>query len=184
MNNKITVGITGASGFIYGRKVLQLLHEANVKADLVVSSSAKYTAALEGEDLDSLIADKIYEISDFTAPIASGSYKNLGMIIAPCSMRTLSCIATGNCDSLLLRAADVTLKERRRLVLMVRETPLHAGYLKNMLAVTEMGGVIFPPVPAFYNKPESIDEIVKFSAARALDLFGIDTVINRWGDDK
>ncbi|MDR2884671.1 MAG: UbiX family flavin prenyltransferase [Deferribacteraceae bacterium] len=182
--NRIIVGITGASGFIYGRKVLELLHEAGVKTELVLSDSAKYTAALEGEDPYSLKADKVYSINDFTAPIASGSYKNLGMIIAPCSMRTLACVATGNCDTLLLRAADVALKERRRLVLMTRESPLHAGHLKNMLAVTEMGGIIAPPVPAFYSKPESIDDIVRFSAARALDLFGIEIDIDRWGDNK
>jgi 4-hydroxy-3-polyprenylbenzoate decarboxylase len=183
--NRIIVGITGASGIIYGQKVLELLKETDIKADLVISNSGKYTGELEDVNIDYIcnLADKVYAIGDFAAPIASGSNKNLGMIIAPCSARTLSAVASGNSDSLLLRAADVTLKERRRLVLMLRETPLHAGHIKNMLAVTEMGGIIFPPAPAFYNKPQSLDDIIRFSAARALDLFGIDIKIPRWGQE-
>jgi len=173
---RLVVGISGASGVIYGIRLLQLLQPTNVETHLVMSRSAEITIAHETDMKIAAIrdlADVNYKQDDIGAAISSGSVKTLGMVIAPCSVRTLAEIAGGVTSTLLTRAADVVLKERRRLVLMVRETPLHLGHLRNMVAVTEMGAVVAPPVPAFYAKPESLDEVVTQSVARALDLFDI-----------
>jgi 4-hydroxy-3-polyprenylbenzoate decarboxylase len=181
---RLIIGISGASGIIYGVRLLEVLKPLPVETHLVISNSAKiaqgYEIKLGTKELQSL-ADFNYSAADISAPIASGSFKTAGMIIAPCSMRSLAEIATGVTSSLLTRAADVVLKERRRLVLLVRESPLHAGHLKNMLAVTEMGGIIAPPVPAFYNHPQTLDDIINHTVGRALDLFEIDIGgVKRW----
>jgi 4-hydroxy-3-polyprenylbenzoate decarboxylase len=178
------VGITGASGTIYGVRVLEALRALKIESHLVVSKAADQTRALEtdlsAEELRAH-ADKVYAPGDIAAAISSGSFQTMGMIVAPCSVRTMSEIATGVTSSLVSRAADVCLKERRRLVLMFRETPLHVGHIKSMLAVTEMGGIIHVPVPAFYARPRTIDDIVTHSVSRALDLFGLDTkAFPRW----
>ena len=159
----------------------------DVETHLVISRSGQITAAhelgLKFSDLTAL-ADVVYKIDDIAAAISSGSFKTLGMLVAPCSIRTLSEIASGVTSSLLSRAADVVLKERRRLVLMVRETPLHLGHLRAMAAVTEMGAIVMPPVPAFYARPTSLDDIVNHSVGRALDLFGLDSkLVSRWGEE-
>ncbi len=183
--DRIVVGITGATGIPYGMKALELLKGYEVETHLVVSRSAEKVIAYETDfpekTLD-LLADRVHPAEDIGASIASGSFKTLGMLVAPCSVKTLSEIATGVTSTLLTRAADVVLKERRRLVLMVRETPLHAGHLRSMLAVTEMGGIIMPPVPSFYTHPATIDELVTHSVVRALDLFGLEGQMPRWGD--
>lgn len=183
--DRIIVGITGATGIPYGIKALELLKGCEVETHLVVSRSAEKVIAYETDfpikTLD-LLADRVHPAEDIGASIASGSFKTLGMLVAPCSVKTLSEIATGVTSTLLTRAADVVLKERRRLVLMVRETPLHAGHLRSMLAVTEMGGIIMPPVPSFYTHPATIDEMVTHSVVRALDLFGLEAQMPRWGD--
>lgn len=175
---RLIVGITGASGTIYGIRTLQALRVLGVESHLVVSRAGDQTRALE-TDLSAealrALADKVYAPGDVAAAISSGSFQTMGMIVAPCSVRTMSEIATGVTSGLVSRAADVCLKERRRLVLMFRESPLHAGHLKSLLAVTEMGAIVAPPLPAFYAKPASIDEMVSHSVARALDLFGLDT---------
>jgi 4-hydroxy-3-polyprenylbenzoate decarboxylase len=182
---RLIVGISGASGIIYGIEALKQLRELGVETHLVVSKSAILTLSHESElkytELCAL-ASKHYQNTDVGAAIASGSYRTLGMLVAPCSIRSLSEIATGVTASLLSRAADVVLKERRRLVLMVRETPLHAGHLQTMLNVTQMGAIVAPPVPAFYTKPQSIADIVSQSVGRALELFGLETKIQRWGE--
>jgi 4-hydroxy-3-polyprenylbenzoate decarboxylase len=174
---RIIVGITGATGTVYGVRVLQLLRAAGVETHLVVSKAGHltrgYETGLSAEALESL-ADVAYRPADVGAAIASGSFRTSGMIVAPCSVRTLAEIATCTTGSLLTRAADVCLKERRRVVLLVRETPLHAGHLKAMLAATEMGAVVMPPVPAFYTRPQTIEDVVDQTAARALDLFDVD----------
>ena len=181
---RIVVGISGATGTVYAIQLLRRLRQAQIESHLVVSRAGEMTRTLETPLTTSelkALADVTYRIGDVSAPLASGSFKTMGMIIAPCSMRTLAEIATGVSSTLLTRAADVALKERRRLVLLPRETPLHAGHLRNMLAVTEMGGIIMPPVPAFYTKPTSIDEIVDQTVCRALDLFDIDLPdVKRW----
>lgn len=183
---RVVVGISGATGIVYGVCALKLLREAGVETHLVVSKPGDLTRAHETDlSADALraLADVSYRVGDVGAAIASGSFKTLGMLVAPCSIRTLSEIATGATGNLLTRAADVVLKERRRLVLLVRETPLHAGHLKSMLAVTEAGGVVAPPVPAFYNRPKTLDDIVAHTVGRALDLFGIDAPgLRRWGE--
>ncbi|MES2536014.1 MAG: UbiX family flavin prenyltransferase [Pseudomonadota bacterium] len=181
---RIVVGITGASGVVYGIRMLQLLRELGVETHLVMSKSAQVTLAHES-DLSvaqlRAMADVTYANSDIGAAISSGSFKVTGMVVAPCSIKTLSEIATGVTSNLLSRAADVNLKERRRLVLMVRETPLHLGHLRSMAAVTEAGAVVFPPVPAFYSRPASIEEMVDHTVGRCLDLFGFDSgVVKRW----
>jgi 4-hydroxy-3-polyprenylbenzoate decarboxylase len=183
---RIAVGISGASGIQYGIKALQLLRDLNIETHLMVSKAAHVTRChetdLSREALEEL-ANVSYSINDIGAALSSGSFSTMGMIVAPCSMRTLAAIASGVSDSLLTRAADVTLKERRRLVLMVRETPLHLLHLRNMQAVTECGAIVFPPVPAFYTQPKSLDDIVTHSVVRALDLFGLDAKnIPRWGE--
>jgi len=174
---RLIVAITGASGAAYGVRMLTLLRaRGGVETHLLVSASGwltlQHEVGLERNAVHAL-ADVVHNVRDVGASIASGSFATEGMIIAPCSMKTLASVAHGFADNLITRAADVVLKERRRLVLMVRETPLNLAHLRNMTAVTEMGGVIFPPVPAFYNRPASVDELIDHSAARALDLFGL-----------
>lgn len=183
---RIIIGISGASGIIYGIRLLQFLKDCDIETHLIVSKAAQQTRAIEtnlsaAELYD--LADKHYSINDIAACISSGSYKTLGMIIAPCSMRTLADIASGSTSNLLTRAADVVLKERRRLILMIRESPLHLGHLKNMVSITEMGAIIAPPVPAFYNNPKTIDDLVNHSVGRVLDLLDIDVgIVRRWGE--
>ncbi|PZR51136.1 MAG: 3-octaprenyl-4-hydroxybenzoate carboxy-lyase [Stutzerimonas stutzeri] len=182
---RLIVGITGASGAAYGIRALELARAAGVETHLVVSRSALLTLnqelGLQKADLEGR-ADVIYPVADIGATIASGSFRTMGMLIAPCSVRTMSEIATGVTSTLMSRAADVVLKERRRLVLMLRETPLHLGHIETMAALTRTGAIVMPPVPAFYARPQSIDELVTHSSARALDLFDIDTgAVRRWG---
>ncbi|MGQ3890925.1 UbiX family flavin prenyltransferase [Legionella sp. CNM-4043-24] len=181
---RLIIGISGASGIIYGIRLLQYLKETDIETHLIVSKAAQLTRAVEtGLSATELyqLADKHYKIEDIAAGISSGSYKTLGMIIAPCSMRTLADIAHGSSSNLLTRAADVILKERRRLVLMIRETPLNMAHIRNMALVTEMGAIIAPPVPAFYNQPATIDDIVNHSVGRVLDLFDIESEwVKRW----
>jgi 4-hydroxy-3-polyprenylbenzoate decarboxylase len=185
---RLIVGISGASGVIYGARLLTLLQGLPVETHLVVSRSAEMTLALETDlkpaDLRAR-AEFAHAIGDMAAPIASGSFRTMGMIVAPCSIRSMSEIATGVTTTLLTRAADVVLKERRRLVLAVRETPLHAGHLRTMAALAEMGAVIAPPVPALYAKPQSIDEMIDHTLGRLLDLFGLDSgTVRRWGEER
>lgn len=182
---RIVVGISGASGVIYGVRLLQLLRQLEIETHLVMSRSAQVTLAHESDytvaDIRAM-ATVCYAHADIGAAISSGSFPVLGMIVAPCSIRTLSEVATGVTSSLLSRAADVTLKERRRLVLMVRETPLHLGHLRSMTSVTEAGAIVYPPVPAFYANPESISDMVDHTLGRVLDLFGLETsTVQRWG---
>lgn len=182
---RLIVGISGASGVTYGVRVLDALRELGVESHLVVTRAALLTLSQETDlSADDLLgrADVSHRLNDVGATIASGSFRTMGMIIAPCSIRTMSEIATGVTSTLLTRAADVVLKERRPLVLMVRETPLHLGHLRTMTALAEMGAVIAPPLPAFYSKPASIAEMVDQSVGRALDLFGLDwSAVRRWG---
>ncbi|MDD9331285.1 MAG: UbiX family flavin prenyltransferase [Wolbachia sp.] len=176
MRNRIVVGISGASGSIYGVRILETLKNSNYETHLVISGSGKITLAHEiSKKLKEVIslADFYYSEERIGEKIASGSFKTSGMVIAPCSMKTMSEIASGVSSNLLTRAADVTLKERRKLVLMVRESPLHLGHLRNMLKLTEMGAIIAPPVPAFYTKPKSLDDIIDHSVGKILDLFDI-----------
>jgi len=181
---RLVVGISGASGAVYGARALDALRELGVESHLVVTKAALLTLSqetdLSPDDLMSK-ADVIYKLADVGAAIASGSFRTLGMIVAPCSVRTMSEIATGVTSTLLTRAADVVLKERRPLVLMVRETPLHLGHLRTMTALAEMGATIAPPLPAFYARPTSIADMVDQSVGRALDLFGLDwSAVRRW----
>ncbi|MCH2630058.1 MAG: UbiX family flavin prenyltransferase [Nisaea sp.] len=186
--SRLIIGISGASGIIYGLRILEILKnlEDNKRPELhlVMSRSAEVTLAYETKMKTSEVhqlADIVHANKDISATIASGSFKTDGMIIAPCSMKTLAEIASGVTSNLLSRAADVTLKERRRLVCLTRETPLHSGHLKNMLALSEMGGIVAPPVPAFYTKPKTIDDIVEHTAGRVLDLFDIEAgLVKRW----
>ncbi|TGD75789.1 UbiX family flavin prenyltransferase [Mangrovimicrobium sediminis] len=184
MQKRLIVGISGASGIIYGVRALELLREHGVQTHLVVSKSAELTLHHELDmSLDALrdLADEVHPIKDVGASIASGSFLTEGMLVAPCSVRSMAEIATGVTSTLLTRAADVVLKERRRLVLMVRETPLHTGHLRSMTALSEMGAVIAPPVPAFYTRPQSLDEVVTQSVGRALELFGLPIAqVQRW----
>lgn len=184
---RVIVGISGASGIIYGIRMLQVLRELNVETHLVMSRSAQVTLAYETDFSIANIrdlADVSYANADIGAAISSGSFRTMGMVIAPCSMKTLAEIATGVTSTLLSRSADVILKERRRLILMVRETPLHLGHLRNMVAVTEAGALICPPMPAFYNRPDSVEAIVDHTIGRALDLFGFDAkLLRRWGGE-
>ena len=187
MSLPLIVGISGASGVVYGVRLLELLKAAGVPAHLIVSRSAAQTLKEEMDlavDAVRALAAVSYSNSDMGAAVSSGSFKTRGMIVIPCSARTLADVAHGGGDSLLGRAADVTLKERRRLVLVVRETPLHAGHIRAMLAATENGAVVMPPVPAFYSKPKTVEDIVDQTAGRALDLFDIDPgVVKRWRAD-
>ena len=185
---RLIIGISGASGIIYGLRILEILknleEDKRPELHLVMSRSAEVTLAYETKMKTSEVhqlADIVHANKDISAAIASGSFKTDGMIIAPCSMKTLAEIASGVTSNLLSRAADVTLKERRRLVCLTRETPLHSGHLKNMLALSEMGGIVAPPVPAFYTKPKTIDDIVEHTAGRVLDLFDIEAgLVKRW----
>lgn len=181
---RLIVGISGASGFVYGQRLLQMLQPLDLEVHLVVSKSALLTMACETScklsDLSAMV-HKLHRNEDIGASIASGSFRTLGMVIAPCSMKTLAEIATGNASSLLSRAADVVLKERRRLVLLARETPLSLVHLRNMVNVTEMGAIVTPPVPAFYARPKDLDQMVDHTLGRVLDLFDIDSqTVRRW----
>lgn len=185
--DRIILGVSGASGMVYARRALLALTEAGIETHLVISRAAEMALAYElGEKAREFAAaaHKTYAVSDVGAAIASGSFKTRGMLIAPCSVRSMSEIATGVTSTLLTRAADVVLKERRRLVLMVRETPFHLGHLRTMTQLAEMGAVIAPPVPAFYAEPQSVGDIVDQTVGRLLDLFDIDTPLaRRWGED-
>ncbi len=185
---RMIIGISGASGAIYGVRALELLKPLPIETHLIISNAAKITLKEETDfPLDKLksLADVLHSANNIAACISSGSYQTLGMLIAPCSMRTLAEIASGVTSSLMSRAADVILKERRRLVLMARETPLTTIHIENMQRVTQAGGIIYPPVPAFYHKPESIDDIVNQTVSRALELFDIDTgKVSRWKDNE
>ncbi len=183
---RLIVGISGASGVVYGARLLELLRPLPLEAHLVMSRSAEVTLALETGLKPAELrarADVVHAIGDLAAPISSGSFPTIGMIVAPCSIRSMAEIATGATTTLLTRAADVVLKERRRLVLLVREMPLHTGHLRTMTALSEMGAVIAPPVPAFYAKPRSLEEMIDQTLGRILDLFGIDAgIVRRWGE--
>lgn len=184
---RMVVAITGASGTVFGVEMLTALRRLDVESHLVVSKAGSMTRAYEtdlsADDLRDL-ADHSYAFTDLAAPISSGSFRTMGMVVVPCSVRTMSDIAHGTTSCLTSRAADVTLKERRRLVLMVRETPLHTGHLRSMLSLSEMGAIIAPPVPAFYTRPESLDDLVRHTVGRVLDLFDLDTSdFPRWGAD-
>ncbi len=186
-SNRMIVGVTGASGVVYAKRALEMLKNADVETHLIISRAAEMTLRYElemtADDLAKL-ANHRYAIGDIGAPISSGSFKTMGMLIAPCSVRTMSEIATGVTSSLLTRAADVVLKEQRRLVMMVRETPFHLGHLRTMTRLAEMGAVIAPPLPAFYAEPKSVEALVDQSVGRTLDLFDIDThETKRWGED-
>ena len=185
--NRVIVGISGASGVRYGIRLLEVLRALEMESHLVISKAAEMTLAYEtdltAQDIAKL-AHRRYAAGDMGAAISSGSFQTRGMIVAPCSVRSMSEIATGVTMQLLSRAADVVLKERRPLVLMVRETPLHLGHLRTMTQLAEMGAILAPPMPAFYRRPQSADEIVDQSVGRALDLLGIDAPITRrWGED-
>jgi len=183
---RLIVGMSGASGIVYGVRLLQALRDLPVEAHLVMSKSAEVTLAYETDLKVSEVqamADVWYPAGDMGAALASGSFRTLGMVIAPCSMRSLAEIAGGVTTSLLTRAADVALKERRRLVLMVRETPLHSGHLRNMLSLSDMGAIIAPPVPAFYARPANLDEMIDQTVGRVLDLFELEgPQVRRWGE--
>lgn len=183
---KLIVAITGASGAIYGVRMLEMLRATGTcETHLVMSSSGVMTTQQElnmrRAEIEAL-ADVVHNVKDIGATIASGSFQSAGMVIAPCSMKTLASIAQGFADNLVSRAADVILKERRRLVLLARETPLNLAHLRNMTSVTEMGGIVFPPVPAFYTQPETLDDIVNHTIGRLLDLFDIphEGLVKRW----
>lgn len=184
---RLIVGISGASGIVYGIRLLEVLKDTGIETHLVMSKSAELTLTYETDRKIAAVkalADVNYPISDIGAAISSGSFKTLGMLIAPCSIRSASEIATGVTSSLLSRAADVVLKEQRRLVLMVRESPLHVGHLRTLTQLAEMGAIIAPPMPAFYSHPASLDEMVDHTVGRMLDLFDIDAgLVRRWGED-
>ena len=181
---RLIVGISGASGIVYGVRILQALQGTDIETHLVMSDSARVTLAAETDmslkEVEAL-ASQVHSVKNIGATISSGSFKTMGMVVAPCSIRSLSEIAWGTTSSLLTRAADVVLKERRRLVLMVRESPLHAGHLRSMTQAADNGAIIMPPVPAFYARPQSLDEMVNHTVGRCLDLFDIETsLVARW----
>jgi 4-hydroxy-3-polyprenylbenzoate decarboxylase len=182
---RLVVAITGASGAIYGVRLLRLLQNSGIETHLVMSRSAKITLTQETDTSVaevSALAGVVHQVDNIGASIASGSFRTMGMVIAPCSMRSLAEIATGATSSLITRAADVVLKERRRLVLLVREAPLHLGHLRSMAAATKIGAIIYPPVPAFYARPTSLEQMVDHTLGRVLDLFDIENdAISRWG---
>jgi len=182
--NRLIVGISGASGVIYGVRLLQALKPLPVETHLVMTRTAEVTLAHETKMKVSdvrRLADVTYPIGDLAAAISSGSFQTMGMIVAPCSMRSLGEIAHGISSNLLTRAADVVLKERRRLVLVARETPLHTIHLRNLVTVSELGAIVAPPMPAFYNKPKTLDDVIDHTVGRVLDLFGLDTgKVKRW----
>jgi 4-hydroxy-3-polyprenylbenzoate decarboxylase len=181
---RLIVAITGASGTAYGVRLLQVLQDTDIETHLVLTDSAKLTMAAETEFQPAQVqalADVVHASKNVGATIASGSFVTLGMVVAPCSINTLSEIAWGITGNLISRAADVTLKERRRLILLVRETPLHAGHLKSMLQVTQNGAIVMPPVPALYVKPKSVDDVIDHTVGRVLDLLGLETdLVRRW----
>ena len=181
---RLVVGISGASGVIYGVRMLEMLSALDIETHLVMSRSAEMTLAYE-TDLTTkqvrALASVVHPVADVGATISSGSFQTMGMAIVPCSIRTMSEIATGVTSSLLSRAADVVLKERRRLVLAVRETPLHGGHLRTMAQLADIGAVVAPIMPAFYNRPKTIDDLINHSVGRMLDLFGLSTAaVKRW----
>jgi 4-hydroxy-3-polyprenylbenzoate decarboxylase len=183
---KIIVGISGSTGALYGIRLLEVLRQhPDIETHLIMSNPAKQTIVLEThytvEQVEAL-ADRVHRINDIAAPLSSGSFKTDGMVVIPCSIKTLSAIANSYDDNLLVRAADVTLKERRRLVLVARETPLHLGHLRLMTQVVEMGAILAPPMPAFYHHPQTIDDLVNQTVGRVLDLLGIDQedLFKRW----
>jgi len=185
---RLIVGITGASGAVYGVRLLELLKEADIETHLIMSRAARLTLAYETDfklaDVESL-ASVVHSYENIGAVCSSGSFRNAGMIVAPCSIKTMSEIATGITSNLLSRAADVALKERRRVVLMLRETPLHLGHIRSMAAVTEAGAIVYPPVPAFYARPASLSEMVDHTLCRVLDLFDLDLEhLRRWSGEK
>lgn len=186
---RLIIAITGATGAVYGVRLLQQLAATEgIETHLIISDAANLTlhqeVGMQRRDVEAL-ADVVHKNRDVGASIASGSFQSDGMIVAPCSMKTLAAVALGLSDNLIARAADVVLKERRRLVLMVRETPFNLAHLRNMTAVTEMGGIIFPPLPSFYHRPASIEEMVDHTVARVIDLFGVDhTLAPRWAGMK
>ena len=185
--NRLVVGISGASGVAYAIRLLEALRELNLESHLVMTKPAEMTIGYETKLSPKAVAAKAdyhYAIGDIAAPPASGSFKTGGMIVAPCSVRTWSEIATGTTSSLLTRAADVTLKERRPLILLVRETPLHIGHLRTLAQLAEMGAIILPPMPAFYAEPKTIEDLVDQMVGRMLDLLGYDWPrVRRWGED-
>lgn len=186
MRARLIAGISGASGIVYGLRLLTMAKQLNIETHLVMTPTAEVTLARETSYKVRHVqnmADACYHVHDMTAPLASGAFRTMGMVIAPCSIRSLSEIASCVTSNLLTRAADVTLKERRRLVLMVRESPLHGGHLRAMLRVSEMGGIVAPPVPAFYIRPQSLEEVVDYTVGRVLDLFGCDSGLPRWGEN-
>lgn len=181
---RLLVGISGASGAIYGIRLLELLKGSGIETHLIVSRAARMTLSYETEmsvtDLEAL-ASVVYPEQDVGAACSSGSFRTLGMIIAPCSIKTMAEIASGATSNLVSRAADVCLKERRRVVLLLRETPLHLGHIRSMAAVTEAGAIVYPPVPAFYARPTSLEEMIDHTLGRALDLFDVDLgTVRRW----
>jgi len=184
---RLVIGLSGASGVAYGIRALEACRDLGIESHLVMTKPAEMTIGYETNLSPRQVAAKAdysYAVTDIAAPIASGSFKTKGMIVAPCSVRTMSEIATGVTTSLLTRAADVMLKERRPLVLMVRETPLHLGHLRSMTALAEMGAIILPPVPAFYAEPRNLSDLVDQMVGRALDLFGYDWPdVKRWGEE-
>jgi 4-hydroxy-3-polyprenylbenzoate decarboxylase len=185
---RLIVGITGASGIIYGIRLLELLRETDFETHLIMSRAAQLTLASETDlkvsDIQAL-ASVVHSNHDLGAGCSSGSFKMLGMVVAPCTIKTMAEIATGTTANLISRAADVTLKERRRLVLMVRETPLHLGHIRSMAAVTEAGAIVYPPVPAFYAHPSSLAEMIDHTLGRVLDLFDLDLgLVRRWTDKR
>lgn len=183
-SQRLVIGVTGATGAVYAQRLLQVLRElGGVETHLVISPPGVLTIKHElGMSRQAFykLADHVHSFRDIGASLSSGSFATAGMVVAPCSVHTLAAIANGLSDNLITRAADVTLKERRRLVLMLRETPFNLAHLRNMTAVTEMGGVIFPPLPAFYLHPQNIQEMVDHTVARVLDLFGIEVPAQRW----
>lgn len=183
---RLIVGISGASGVIYGARLLELLRPLPVETHLVISRAAEVALALETDLKPAAVrarAHRVHATGDLAAPISSGSFQTMGMVVAPCSIRSMAEIASGVTTTLLSRAADVVLKERRRLVLLVRETPLHTGHLRTMTALSEMGAIIAPPVPAFYTKPQTLAEMIDQTLGRVLDLFGLEAAgVKRWGE--
>ena len=185
---RIVVGITGATGVIYGVRLLEVLKDLKVEAHLILSDAAKRNISIETsfkiEGVKGL-AYKVYDINDLAAPISSGSFITDGMIIIPCTIKTLSGVANSYNDNLIVRAADVMLKERRKLILVVRETPFHKGHLELMNKVTDRGGIILPPMPAFYNNPKTIDDLINHTVGKILDIMGIEhTLFKRWKGKK
>jgi 4-hydroxy-3-polyprenylbenzoate decarboxylase len=183
---RLIVGISGASGVIYGVRLLQALKTLPVETHLIMSKTAEITLAHETDfkvRQVQALADHVHAVTNLAAPPSSGSFRTIGMVIAPCSMRSLGELASGVTTSLLTRAADVALKERRRLVLLTRETPLHSVHLRNMLTLSDMGAVIAPAMPAFYSRPQTLDDVIDHTVARVLDLFGLDGGrLKRWGE--